>query len=377
MNLTRDARVAIVGAGPGGLACARVLQLHGRSVTVFERETSPEARSQGGSLDLHPDTGQAALRAAGVLDRFHELARPEGQEWRALDHATAAALEQQWPPGDEGAGVEDRPEIDRGHLRGLLLDSLVPGTVHWGRAVSSALPLDDGTCRLVFADGTTEDFDLVVGADGAWSRVRPAVSDALPRYTGVTFVEVGFDDSDVRHPGLARLVGPGTMVAKTGSTGLFAQRNSNGHIRVYLAFRAPQDWHTAAGLDLGDKAATRAYLSEMLDGWDERLRYALLGADSDFAHRPLFALPVPHVWDHVPGVTLLGDAAHLMPPLGVGVNHALLDGTDLAQALVAQAYTDDAVRSYEEMMLPRSSELAKRCAEGLDHLIPPVTADGQ
>ncbi|MFH8408573.1 FAD-dependent oxidoreductase [Streptomyces sp. NPDC018019] len=370
MNLTRAARVAIVGGGIGGLVCARVLQLHGRSVTVFEREPAFDARPQGGTLDLHPDTGQAALRAADLLDRFHALSRPEGQEWRAVEHTTAAALEHEWPPGDEGAGEEDRPEIDRGHLRGLLLDSLAPGTVRWGHAVGKALPLLDGSCRLVFADGTTEDFDLVVGADGAWSRVRAAVSEALPGYTGVTFVETGFDDSDVRHPDLARLVGPGTLVAKSGSTMLFAQRNSNGHIRAYVAFRAPLDWHTAAGLDLDDAAAIRTYLSQRLDGWAEGLRYAVLDGDHDFVHRPLFALPVPHVWEHVPGVTLLGDAAHLMPPLGVGANHALLDGTDLAQALIREERVDDAVRAYEELMLPRSSELAKQCAEGLENLVP-------
>ncbi|MEU7162081.1 FAD-dependent oxidoreductase [Streptomyces chrestomyceticus] len=370
MNLTREARVAVVGAGPGGLVCARVLQLHGRSVTVFEREAAFDARPQGGSLDLHPETGQAALRAAGVLDRFHALSRPEGQEWRKVDHVTAAALEQEWPPGDEGAGVEDRPEIDRGHLRGLLLDALAPGTVRWGSAVGGAVPLGDGTCRLEFADGTSEVFDLVVGADGAWSRVRPAVSDALPAYTGVAFVETGFDDSDVRHPALARLVGPGTLVAESGSTILFAQRNSNGHIRTYVAFRAPLDWHTAAGLDVEDTAAMRAYLGTRLDGWAEGLRYAMLNGDHGFANRPLFALPVPHTWEHVPGVTLLGDAAHLMPPLGVGVNHALLDGAELAQALVGEERVDDAVRAYEALMLPRSADLAKRCAEGLGHLVP-------
>ncbi|MFD7666252.1 FAD-dependent oxidoreductase [Streptomyces sp. NPDC059788] len=370
MNSTRAARVAIVGAGPGGLVCARILQRHGTSVTVFEREAAFDARPQGGSLDLHPDTGQAAIRAAGLLDRFHALSRPEGQEWRSVDHATAAALEEEWPPGDEGAGVEDRPEIDRGHLRGLLLESLAPGTVRWGHALGSARPLGDGTCRLVFANGATEDFDLVVGADGAWSRVRPAVSDALPAYTGVVFIETGFDDCDVRHPGLAELVGPGTLMAKSGSALLCAQRNSNGHIRTYVAMRVPQDWHTAAGVDPADSAATRAFLAQRLDGWAESLRYAALDSDHDLVHRPLFALPVPHVWEHVPGVTLLGDAAHLMPPLGVGVNHALLDGADLARALIDEERTDDAVRAYEELMLPRSSELAKRCVEGLKHLVP-------
>ncbi|WP_323809065.1 FAD-dependent oxidoreductase [Kitasatospora acidiphila] len=78
MTSARDPRIAIVGAGLGGLACARVLQQHGRSVTVFEREAAADARPQGGTLDMHPDTGQAALRSAGLLDRFNALARPEG-----------------------------------------------------------------------------------------------------------------------------------------------------------------------------------------------------------------------------------------------------------------------------------------------------------
>ncbi|WP_354637347.1 FAD-dependent oxidoreductase [Kitasatospora camelliae] len=365
MNSARDPRIAIVGAGLGGLTCARVLQQHGRSVAVFERETSADARPQGGTLDMHPDTGQAALRSAGLLDRFHALARPEGDEWRVLDFATGALLTQQVPSTDGG-----RPEIDRGQLRGLLLDSLTAGTVRWGRAVSGVTPLTDGTCRLLFDDGTAEDFDLVVGADGAWSRVRPALSHAAPAYTGVTFVETGFDHCDTRHPDLARLVGNGSMLAKGTGRSLVAQRNSNGHIRAYIALRAPQDWHVAAGIDLGDQRAVRTQLLRMFDGWDESLRYVLRNSDNGFVNRPLFVLPAPHTWQHVPGVTLLGDAAHLMPPVGLGANLAMLDGSDLAHALVTASGVGDAVRAYERIRLPRSIEAATGSAQGLDHLVP-------
>ncbi|QHA07633.1 NAD(P)-binding protein [Streptomyces broussonetiae] len=365
MNSARDPRIAIVGAGLGGLTCARVLQQHGRSVTVFEGEASADARPQGGTLDMHPDTGQAALRAAGVLDRFHALARPEGDEWRVLDCATAALLAQQGPSADGG-----RPEIDRGQLRGLLLDSITEGTVRWDRAVTGVAPLADGTCRLLFGDGTAEDFDLVVGADGAWSRVRPALSPAVPGYTGVTFVETGFDDCDTRHRDLARLVGNGSMLAKGAGRSLVAQRNSNGHIRAYIALRAPRDWHEAAGVDLGDQRAVRTYLLRLFDDWDESLRYILRHSDHGFIHRSLFVLPAPHTWDNVPGVTLLGDAAHLMPPVGLGANLAMLDGADLAHALVTESSVDDAVRAYEGIMLPRSIEAATGSAKGLDHLVP-------
>ncbi|MGW5937742.1 FAD-dependent oxidoreductase [Streptomyces celluloflavus] len=367
MNSTHAPRIAVVGAGLGGLACARVLQLHGRSVTVFEREASTGARSQGGSLDIHADTGQTALRAAGLLDRFRALSRPEGQEWRVLDPATATVLPFPGPVHDE-----DSPEIDRGQLRGLLLASLAEGTVRWGRTVTGATPLGDGTWRLLLDDGTAEDADLVVGADGAWSRIRPALSDATPGYTGVTFIEAGFDDCDTRHPALARLVGNGTLLAKGDGNALFAQRNSNGHIRAYLAFRAPQDWHLAAGVELDDTAAVRTHLLKTFDGWDESLRYVLRHHDGGFVNRPLFVLPAPHTWEHVPGITLLGDAAHLMPPVGLGANLAMLDGADLAHALITESGIEEAVRAYENLMLPRSAEAALGCAEALDNLLPPT-----
>ncbi|GHF55457.1 monooxygenase [Streptomyces mashuensis] len=362
--------IAVVGAGPGGLVCARILQRHGCSVTVFERDASAGARRQGGTLDIHSTTGQKALDEAGVLDRFHALARPEGETWRALDPFTAEVLTVDEPAD----GVSHRPEIDRGQLRDLLLESLTPGTVRWGRAVTGALPQGDGTCRLLFEDGSAEDFDLVVGADGAWSRVRPAVSDAVPRYTGVTFVGNGFDDADRRHAAMARMVGNGSLSARAGSQGLFAQRSSGGRIDTAAMFRAPEDWHAAAGLDLADTAAVRRHLLGMYDGWHDDLLYLLRHGEEEFVNRPLYALPVAHHWDHVPGVTLLGDAAHLMPPLGVGANLALRDGADLALALVREPTPGQAVRAYESIMLPRAAKAAAGCAQGLNDILPPVPA---
>lgn len=136
-------------------------------------------------------------------------------------------------PGDTGA-----PEADRGQLRALLLNSLTPGTVRWGHSVDRAVPLADGTVRLAFTHGTVEEFDLVVGADGAWSQVRPALSDAQPAYTGVTFVETHFDDVDRRFPAIAARAGQGAMWAKAGCLSLMAQRNAGDHLRVHIGFRA-------------------------------------------------------------------------------------------------------------------------------------------
>lgn len=366
VNLVGQPRIAIVGAGLGGLVCARVLQLHGRRVTVFEREPSPDHRQQGGTLDMHADTGQVALREADLFGQFRTLARPEGQEVRLLDH-TGRLLNHEVP----AEGEFERPEIDRGQLRQLLLDSLAPGVIQWGRSVSRAFSRGDGTSRLSFVDGTTEDFDLVVGADGAWSRVRPAVSPAQPRYSGLTYVETGFDDVDTRHVALARLVGNGNMVAKEAEVDgkkLFAQRNSNGHIRCYIALPVPENWHVRVGVDLADEAAVRAYLLGMLADWDESLLTIVRDTDMGFVNRPLFVLPVPHTWDHVPGFTLLGDAAHLMPPVGIGANLAMLDGADLGAAIGTQPSIDKAVRSYESVMLPRAAEAAKAAQTAFNRL---------
>lgn len=352
-------RIAVIGAGPGGLACARGLQVHGFAVTVYEREASASARWQGGMLDLHAPTGQAALRALGLFEQFRAVARPEAQEVRMLDPVTTELVHRDLPDEDEYYA----PEIDRGQLRELLLGSLQPGTVHWGRAIDGVTAVDGA--RIHFADGTTETFDLVVGADGAWSRTRPAVSAATPSYSGSTLVETYLDDVDHRHPELAKLIGPGSMVAAAGASMMIgAQRNSGGHVRVYVDFDdIPLDWPEAAGLDLADTEAVRAHLLATFAGWHDSVLDLIRLSDGGFVNRPIHVLPTGHTWDHVPGVTLLGDAAHLLPPHGIGANLALIDGSDLAAAVAGHDDLDEAVRAYEGVMLPRSTAAAEADAE--------------
>ncbi|MFI8191694.1 FAD-dependent oxidoreductase [Streptomyces sp. NPDC085946] len=358
------ARISIIGAGPGGLTCARILQQRGIAVTVYDRDRGPAARDQGGTLDLHADNGQLALREAGLLDEFFKLARPEGQEMRQMD-PTGTIKSHEVPAPDELF----KPEIDRGQLRNLLLDSLQPGTVHWGRALDTISGPDDGPRQLHFTDGTTVQTDLVIGADGASSRVRPAVSPAVPEYTGVSFLEAWFSDVENRHPDLAELVGQGSAHAADGERGLFAQRNSGNHIRVYIIRRVPVDWISMSGLTAEDTDGIRALLLGEYAHWSPRMRRMITGNDGPYVNRPIFALPVPHTWEHNPTVTLLGDAAHLMPPLGVGVNLAMLDASEIALALANAATVADAIRTYEKTMLPRSTETAKALEGGAEHLL--------
>lgn len=363
--VSADTRIAIVGAGPGGLTCARILQRHGIAVTVYDSDADASARNQGGSLDLHEDDGQLALREAGLLEEFLALARFEGQEMRRIDSASAVILGRHVP--DEGETTA--PEIDRGQLRQLLLGSLQPGTVQWGRAVESVSGPDDGTRILTFADGSQVAADLVIGADGAWSRVRKAISPARPRYSGVDFLEAWFDDVEAEHPELAELVGGGSAMAGDADGALFAQRNSGDHLRVYIVRRRPLDWMTQNGLTPDDTAGIRDLLLREFQGWSPEVLRMVTDNDGAYVDRPLFVLPAPHTWEHSATATLLGDAAHLVPPVGVGVNLAMLDGCELALALAGADSIDDGIRAYEASMLPRSIDIANTLDGHADYLL--------
>ncbi|GAB1690991.1 NAD(P)/FAD-dependent oxidoreductase [Krasilnikovia sp. M28-CT-15] len=354
--------VTIIGAGLGGLTLARVLHVHGIPSTIYELDASPHARTQGGMLDIHDYNGQVAVKAAGLFEQFKKIIHPGGEATRILDkHGTVHTDE----PGDDGDDVGGRPEVDRGDLRKMLLDSLPEGTIHWGTKVTAVTSRGSGH-ELTFADGSTTTTALLVGADGAWSRVRPLLSDAKPAYTGVSFIELEHHDAAKRHPGPAKTVGAGMLFALGAGQGFLAHAETDGSLHIYIALTKPADWIDSVDWTDNDKGKA-VLLAEFAD-WAPEFHALITEADGALVPRTINALPIQHRWNRVPGVTLLGDAAHVMSPFaGEGANLAMLDGAELGKTIAAHpGNIEAALAAYEMDLFPRSAEAAEQAARGLE-----------
>ena len=359
-----SADIAVIGAGLSGLVCARIVQRAGVKVTVYERDADAATRQQGGDLDIHTNTGQRALKDAGLYEQFLSNTIPGAESLRVMDKTGRIFVDNQETGTSAGKG---RPEIKREVLWRMLIDSLEPGTIHWGSKLTDVRPVVNGVAGydLEFESGDTVRADLVIGADGAWSKVRALLTPAMPEYVGITLTEIRISDARTRHPEALAVVGNGSLFALSDSR--YIGGHGGDQMALAVGIRVPEDWATAGGIDWTDAAAAREALLNELPDWAPSLTDLIRNCDDTIWPRPIYALPTGTRWQHRSGITLVGDAAHLMSPFaGEGANLALIDGADLARELLRASDPDAAIVAYEKRMLPRGAKSAGDSAKSLD-----------
>ncbi|KAM0752077.1 FAD/NAD(P)-binding domain-containing protein [Meredithblackwellia eburnea MCA 4105] len=350
--------IAIVGAGMAGLTLASILHKHGIKTTIYEKDVSLSVREHlGGSLDLHEESGQLALISCGLEAQFREHSRPEGEEMYVIDHTGAVLWHDNGSQGQQGPPA--RPEIDRTVLRKLLVDSIPPESIQWDHGLVSVEPVgDEGKHVLKFSNGKQVTSDLVVGGDGAWSKVRPLLSSAKPTFTGYTGAEVSLSPSVVAsRSDISEKIGQGTMACFGHTEGvsktLISQRQGDNRIRTYaFHVREKDDFELPKQPELAKES-----LLKMYDGWAPWLRELVeLADDAAIYFRSIYMLPIGHKWENKKGITLIGDAAHLMSPFaGEGANCAMQDGLELGLALINSSPDSwtSAIAAFEQVMCKR------------------------
>jgi 2-polyprenyl-6-methoxyphenol hydroxylase-like FAD-dependent oxidoreductase len=375
MNTIKDKKIAIVGGGPGGLTLARLLQLKGANVTVYERDLHQDARAQGATLDLHEESGLAALQEAGLMNQFIANYRPGADKMRVTDEHANIVLDDHINGQDEAH--RGRPEIDRGPLQKLLLESLTPGTVVWDSQFVSLTPHNTGW-KIEFKNGTTAFADLVIAADGANSKLRPYLTPLKPFYCGHTAIEGAVYNSEQVIPAMHKLLSGGKIFAMGDNRSLIVSSKGDGSMVFYPCFKADENWVKDSGIDFTDKAQVLAWFKTEFANWGGTWHELFENASGAFAPRPLYSMPLDQTWEAQPNLTMLGDAAHLMPPYaGEGVNMAMQDALELSRALTDETYPDTlaAIAAFEKEMRTRGSEVAEQSIQSLEMLHSPGAID--
>jgi 2-polyprenyl-6-methoxyphenol hydroxylase-like FAD-dependent oxidoreductase len=378
-------KIAIIGSGIAGLTLACVLYRGGIPYTVYEAEVSLTSRKQGGPVNIHYERGEKVLRALGLFDIYQKSMYTAGCEVNTIGDKNGK-LYIHHGCDDEGTWYPDgeAPLVDRIEIRRLLLGAIPTESVCWNCKIQDILPRLDNTFDLKFADGSSENaFDLVVGADGAWSKARPLVSPAKPYYAGSSYLETEIRDISAAPSAVLDLMKRGSYYFPDTSTTLVAQ-NDGSRIWIYpFVHNVPETWVKEPGFDLKDiPTAKNIFLERFWSGWSDGLRAVIVNSDTDLTPRALYMLPVGHKWQHRAGITLIGDAAHLMTPWGgAGGNLAMEDGYELGEAILVQGRKyhwskgakfvnhrglDAAVEGFETAMFPRAEKEADRTERNLE-----------
>jgi 2-polyprenyl-6-methoxyphenol hydroxylase-like FAD-dependent oxidoreductase len=364
--LLQNKQIAIVGGGPGGLTLARLLQLKGAHVKVYERDLNKDARVQGSPLDLHEDSGLAALRAAHLLDEFKKNYLPGADKTTITNEKAEVFLSDHETKQLENFGHEHfRPEIDRGVLRKIVLDSLKADSMVWNSHFLSMEKQGEGWL-LHFKNKESAYADLVIGADGANSKIRPYITDIQSFYTGITMLEGTVHDAEKSIPQISALLRGGKIMAFGNEKDILMGQKANGVAGFYISFKTNENWASTSGLDFSNRTQLLEWFKNEYSDWSTIWRELIENSEMPLIPRPIQCMPFDQTWDTLSNLTIIGDAAHVMPPFaGEGVNMAMLDALELSESLASDSYhtLQEAIANYEINMRQRASVIAKQSLE--------------
>jgi 2-polyprenyl-6-methoxyphenol hydroxylase-like FAD-dependent oxidoreductase len=358
--------VAIIGGGPGGITLARLLELKGVNVKVYERDLNKDARVQGSPLDMHEGSGYAALSKANLLDEFNRNVHV-GADKRVVVNKRAEIVlsDHEAKTAEDNDNTASRPEISRGLLRQLLLESLQPGTIVWDSQFISMEKQNEGWL-LHFKNRSSAYADLVVAADGANSRIRPYITSVKAFYSGIIMLEINVNDAQKATPHIYALLNGGKVMAFGNGRNILGGQKENGGLGFYATFKADENWGRDSGLDYSDRKQLLAWFKKEYSDWSNIWYELFENAATPVIPRPIHCMPLDQTWETLPNLTMIGDAAHVMPPFaGEGANMAMLDALELSEYLTSDKYQtlQDALSCYEAAMRKRAAVAAKQSLE--------------
>jgi 2-polyprenyl-6-methoxyphenol hydroxylase-like FAD-dependent oxidoreductase len=230
--------------------------------------------------------------------------------------------------------------------------------VCWDRKLESA-ELRGDKVELHFAGAESVSADVAIGCDGANSRLRAVVTDVPPRYVGVTLIEGYVPAAKDAVPEILSLMAGPSLMALGNERTLGLGTKPDGGILFYAGLKSMDPEDKRRFDDASQPASRVAWFHKNFEGWSDRWT-PLFAKASSAVWRPLLACPADQHWDAKPNVTLLGDAAHVMPPYaGEGVNMAMLDALVLSQEMFRQSDAASAIAAYEAEMFARMKPMTK------------------